>query len=81
MIVKSKRTENNQVRKLAAGGEIKECFIKENIVEPNKASVQVSFRGNVSSGILELSMDEVKKIYSTLKQTKPRKVKVLKDYK
>ena len=81
MIIKSKRTENGNIRKLSAGGEIKECFVKENILESKKANVQVCFRGNVSSGILELSMDEVEKIYNTLKQTKPKKVKVLKDYK
>jgi len=81
MIVKSKRTENGNIKKLSAGGEIKECFVKENILEPKKANVQVCFKGNVSSGILELSMDEVEKIYNTLKQTKPTKVKILKDYK
>ena len=81
MIVRSKRSENGVIKKLAAGGEIKECFIKENILEPKKANVQVCFRGNVSSGILELTIDEVEKIYKTIKQTKPSKVKVLKDYK
>ena len=81
MIVKSKRSENNQIRKLAAGGEIKECFIKENIAEPKGANIQVCFRGNVSSGILELSMSEVEKIYNAIKQTKLSKLKVLKDYK
>ena len=81
MIVKSKRSENGQTRKLSAGGEIKECFVKENILEPKKAQVQVCFRGNVSSGILELSTDEVEKIYNTIKKTKPSKIKVLKDYK
>ena len=81
MIIKSKRMENGQIRKLSAGGEIKECFVKENIIEPKKAQVQVCFRGNVSSGILELSTNEVEKIYNTIKQTKPTKIKVLKDYK
>lgn len=81
MIIKSKRSNNGRVMKLAAGGEIKECFIKENILEPKKAVVQVCFRGNISSGILELSLDEVEKIHMTIKQTKPTKIKVLKDYK
>ena len=68
MIVKSKRSENGMIRKLVAGCEIKECFVKENIMEPNKANVQVCFKGNVSSGILELSMDEVEEIYKTIKR-------------
>ena len=81
MIVKSKRSENGNIRKLSVGGEIKECFVKENIMDPKKAQVQVCFKGNVSSGILELSTDEIEKIHNTIKQTKPTKVKVLKDYK
>ena len=81
MIIKSKRSENGMVRKLAAGGEIKECLVKEDILEPKKAKIEVCFKGNVSSGILELSLDEIEKIYKTIKKTKLSKVKVLKDYK
>jgi len=59
MNIKIKKHNQDGVVKLESFGRIKEIVINEDFLHPNKASIAVCFKGMNSSGILELSPEEV----------------------
>jgi len=70
MNIKAKRQDPyGNVSRFQAWGEIKEIIIKEDFLKPEEASVNVCFRSEMGSGIVELSASEIEKIY---KDTKPK---------
>jgi hypothetical protein len=66
MIVKAKKKEGSHVARLAAGGEIKEVLLNEDLTAPARGGVQICFRSMNSSGIVELSEMEARDLYQTL---------------
>ena len=62
MIVRTKRTSKNGIFKMLSGGDIKEIIIKEDILDPNKTSIELCFKGVISSGVVELTSKELETI-------------------
>jgi hypothetical protein len=77
MKVKTKKLHSRGIFRLETGGEIKEVAINEDLLHPDKETVQIFFRGKISSGILELSAEEIDMI---AKKIQP-KTKLAKDVK
>ena len=67
MQIKIKKQNKDGVVRLESSGEIKEVIINEDFLEPDKESVSVCFRGKDSSGILDLSPDELTRLYNSVK--------------
>ena len=77
MQVRTKRRIGNKAIKLIAQGQIKEVRIKEDILNPDKQIFEICFKGASSSGIVDLSKEELDSI---VKQVSP-KVEALKGIK
>jgi len=59
MNAKIKKKNYDGIVRLETSGEIKEVLFKEDFLKPKEASVAVCFRGRDSSGIVELSPQEL----------------------
>lgn len=79
MQVKTKRLVLGKVMRLAAAGEVKEIILQEDFLQPKDARVQLCFRGDDASGIVEFSRGEaehlIKDLQTKLKLLKGVKVK------
>jgi hypothetical protein len=80
MKIRTKKQLEGKIARLETSGEIKEVFIKEDLFEPNKAMIEVCFRGENCSGILEISKKEIEDIHKEVSQNTKRigKVKIMK---
>ncbi|MEK6801017.1 MAG: hypothetical protein AABY10_00705 [Nanoarchaeota archaeon] len=58
MEIKIKKIMNSRLAKIRSVGEIKEIQIKKNLQQPEKERIEVCFKGEHSSGIIELSKEE-----------------------
>lgn len=80
MKVKTKKENQDGIVRLETSGEIKEVIINEDFMHPKDISIALCFRGKSSSGIIELTPQEIaiinKKIAPKLKMLGD--VKVLK---
>ncbi len=63
MIVRSKRNDKGNIKKLLSGGEIKEITIKEDLFDKDKTKIEVCYMGIKSSGIIEFEKKEIEEIY------------------
>ena len=68
MKIKTKKQNSDGVVRLETSGEIKEILVNEDFMRPKDASVALCFRGKSSSGIVELSVDEIERIYKEVYQ-------------
>jgi hypothetical protein len=59
MKVRVKSMELGKVRRLETSGEIRDVLINQDFMEPKKVSVSLCFRGNGSSGIIDLYPEEI----------------------
>ena len=80
MKVKTKKQNEDGIVRLETSGQLKEVLINEDLLHPKEASVSICFRGENSSGIIELTPEEIDIIY---KQVAPKlhmlgNVKILK---
>jgi predicted ATP-grasp superfamily ATP-dependent carboligase len=80
MKIKLKKHDSGKVHRLEASGEIKEILINQDFIEPKKVSVSLCFKGDDSSGIVELLPEEFDVINReiTYKKNILKKVKILK---
>ncbi|VVB79769.1 Uncharacterised protein [uncultured archaeon] len=69
MQIKTKKQNADGIVRLETSGEIKEILIKEDILKPEETKIHLCFRGKNSSGIIELSKEEIDSIY---KQVTPK---------
>ena len=60
MKIKVKKQNSDGVVRLETSGGIKEVIINEDFLHPKEASVALCFRGKNSSGIVELTPDEIR---------------------
>ena len=67
MKIRVKKKNQDGYIRLETSGELKDVLINEDFLNPNKESVSVCFRGKSSSGIIDLSPDEVDEIYDAVK--------------
>ena len=80
MQIKSKKHNADGLVRLETSGQLKEIIINEDFLNPDKASVALCFKGKDSSGIVHLSLNEVKFLAREIepKISNMEKVKVLK---
>lgn len=67
MQVKIKKKDKDGIVRLEAKGSIMEVLINEDIFNPKKESISLCFRGNNSSGIIDLAPDEFEDLYQNVK--------------
>jgi hypothetical protein len=80
MNIKTKKQNADGMVRLETSGIVKEIIFKEDFLKPKDASIQICFKGQSSSGIVELSPEELERIYkdtfskiNILKETKVMK--------
>ena len=80
MNVKTKKTKFRGILRLETSGEVKEIILREDFLKPKDASIQICFRGENGSGIVELSPEELDRIYrdSTPKMNLLKGTKIMK---
>ena len=66
MKAKVRKKHANGVVKVEAHGEIKEVLIHNDLFNVENGKISICFRGNTSSGIIELSEKEANDLYKTL---------------
>lgn len=67
MQIRIKKQKENKIFRLEGLGEIKEIMINEDLMHPKKESVSICFRGIDSSGIIDLTPEELEHIYNSVK--------------
>ncbi|HII16495.1 TPA: hypothetical protein HA361_01150 [Candidatus Woesearchaeota archaeon] len=67
MQVRVKKTNKDGMVRLESGGDIREILIHEDIMHPEKESVNLCFRGKHSSGIVSLSPEEIERLSEAVK--------------
>ena len=77
MKVKVKKLHSKGIVKIESGGDIKEVMIHSDMMDSEKGKISICFRGNKSSGIVELSEKEANDLYKTLGS----KINLIKDIK
>lgn len=70
MKIRVKKANSDGIVMLESGGQIKEILINEDFLHPKQESISLCFKGQNSSGIIDLSSEEVEKLYNTLNQKK-----------
>lgn len=60
MLIKTKKHNADGLVKLETSGNLKEVIINEDLMKPEKASVALCFRGKNSSGIICLSLNDIR---------------------
>lgn len=68
MKAKVKKVNKDGVVRVETGGEIKEVIINEEFLHPDDETISLCFRGEHSSGIIELKTEEFEKVYNTIKK-------------
>ncbi len=59
MIVKTKKSDYGRTRRVEGVGELKEVIFNEDFSRPDESRIALCFRGSNSSGIVELSPEEL----------------------
>ena len=70
MKLRVKKANSDGIVRLESSGQIKEILINEDFLHPKQESISLCFKGQNSSGIIDLSSEEVEKLYNTLNQKK-----------
>lgn len=60
MLIKAKKHNADGFVRLETSGNLREVIINEDLMAPEKASVALCFRGKNSSGIVCLSLNDIK---------------------
>ncbi len=68
MKVKIKKINRDGMARLETEGEIKEVIIKEEFLYPSDETIALCFRGQDSSGIVELKTEEFEDIYKNIRK-------------
>ena len=68
MKVRVKKKNKDGLVKLESGGEVKEVLINEDFLNPGEESISVCFRGKNSSGIIDLTPQEIEKLYNSVRK-------------
>lgn len=70
MKLRIKKVNSDGIVRLESGGDIKEVLINEDFMNPKNEHISVCFKGNNSSGIIDLTPEEIDRIYNSLKTKK-----------
>ncbi|MEK6875532.1 MAG: hypothetical protein AABX30_02520 [Nanoarchaeota archaeon] len=66
MEIKLKRIHEGRMLRLKGDGKIKDVFEKADIINPKNSKIDLCFRGENSSGIVEVSIKEAEELTKTL---------------
>jgi len=67
MKIKLRSSNKDGETRLETSGDIKEVIINEDILHPKQESVALGFIGKDTSGLVELTTEEVEKMYDSIK--------------
>ncbi len=67
MKLRIKKANSDGIVRLESGGQIKEILINEDFLHPKQESISLCFKGQNSSGIVDLTPEEIERIYHSLK--------------
>ena len=67
MQLKIKKQNQDGIVRLETEGEIKEIIINEDLLNPDKESISLCFKGKSSSGSLDISPAEFEKLVNSVK--------------
>jgi hypothetical protein len=68
MEIKVRKLNSDGMVRVETAGEIEEVLINEDMVHPNRESISICFRGKSSSGIVDLTPNEIEKLYHSVKK-------------
>jgi hypothetical protein len=66
MQIKLRQSTPDGIVKLETSGGVKEILINEDILHTEKESISICFRGEASSGIVDLTPAEIEKLYDAV---------------
>ncbi len=67
MQIKIRKQNQDGIVRLESSGDVREIIINEDILDSDNESVSICFRGKNSSGIIDLSPQELEKLYDAVK--------------
>jgi len=68
MQIKIRKTNLDGMVRLETSANIEEVMINEDILHPKKESIAICFRGKNSSGLVEMSPEELDRLFTSVKQ-------------
>jgi hypothetical protein len=68
MKIKVKKVNKDGLVRLETSGEIKDVLINEDFLSPNDETIALCFRGENSSGIVELRTKEFEEVYKQIRK-------------
>jgi len=71
MKLRFKNESKDGIIRIESSGSVKEVLINENLMNPSEESISICFRGKNSSGIMDLSPEEIGLIYESVKSRLP----------
>lgn len=66
--LKIKKSNKDGIVRLETSGKIREVLINEDLLHPQEESISICFKGQNSSGIIDLTPQELEKLYFTVKK-------------
>ena len=67
MKLRIKKANSDGIVRLESKGEIKEVLINDDFMNPKNETIFLCFKGQNSSGIVDLTPEEIERIYHSLK--------------
>ena len=67
MNIKIKKENQDGIVRLETSGNIKEILINEDLLHPDAESISICFRGKTSSGIVDLTPEEIERLYDSVR--------------
>lgn len=67
MQIKLRKQNKDGLVRLETSGEVKEILINEDLLHPNAESISLCFRGENSSGIIDIRPEEFEKLYEAVR--------------
>jgi len=80
MKARIKKAIGNKIVRVEGYGDIKEVIINKDLFHPEQESIALCFRGESSSGIIDLSSKEIEMLYKEMSKKKHlfKDIKVIK---
>jgi hypothetical protein len=67
MKVRIRKQNKDGIVRLETSGEIKEVLVNEDLLHPSEESISLCFKGENSSGIIDLRPEEIEKLYQSVR--------------
>ena len=64
MNIRLKKQNNDGIMRLETSGAIREILINEDFLNPTDESIALCFKGKNTSGIIDLTPEEIEKLYN-----------------